>query len=57
MSSVDLTAEELAAADCVVIVTNHSCFDAAWIVEHARIVVDTRNATRGVRAPEKIVKL
>ncbi|MBN1536624.1 MAG: nucleotide sugar dehydrogenase [Anaerolineales bacterium] len=31
-------------ADCVVIITNHSSFDYAEIVEAAKLVVDTRNA-------------
>jgi UDP-N-acetyl-D-glucosamine dehydrogenase len=44
-----LTAEELAAQDCVVVVTDHSAYDWEWIVGHAALVVDTRNATRGVQ--------
>ncbi|MCC6188062.1 MAG: nucleotide sugar dehydrogenase [Anaerolineales bacterium] len=39
-----LTAEALAAADCVVITTNHSSYDWDWVRAHARVVVDTRNA-------------
>src|SRR5271157_3845571 len=31
-------------ADCVVIVTNHSCYDYPAILEAARMIVDTRNA-------------
>ncbi len=42
-----LTAETLAEADCVLVVTDHSAYDWPWIVEHARLVVDTRNATKG----------
>jgi UDP-N-acetyl-D-glucosamine dehydrogenase len=38
----------LAAADCVLIVTNHRSIDNLRVVERARLVVDTRNATRGV---------
>ncbi len=37
----------LQAADCVVIVTNHSYYDAPWIVREARCIVDTRNMTQG----------
>ncbi len=45
-------------ADCVVIITDHSAFDYARIVERARVVVDTRNATRSVQnGREKIVLL
>jgi UDP-N-acetyl-D-glucosamine dehydrogenase len=38
----ELTAEGCAAADCVLIVTNHSCYDWAWVQRHARLMVDTR---------------
>jgi UDP-N-acetyl-D-glucosamine dehydrogenase len=49
--------EFLAAQDCVVIVTDHTAFDYDFIAQHARIVVDTRNATRNVLANrEKIHK-
>lgn len=34
--------------DCVVIITDHGCFDYDMIVRHAPLVVDTRNATRAV---------
>ena len=37
----------LRAADCVVIVTDHSYYDVPWIIDEARCVVDTRNMTRG----------
>ncbi|HEX4574528.1 MAG TPA: nucleotide sugar dehydrogenase [Gemmatimonadales bacterium] len=42
--SVPLTRDTLAAADCVVIVTDHSGLDYPLIARHARAVVDTRNA-------------
>ena len=35
--------------DCVLIVTDHSDYDYVWIAEHASLVVDTRNATRGIQ--------
>jgi UDP-N-acetyl-D-glucosamine dehydrogenase len=35
----------LAAADCVVIITDHSRIDYARVVQHAQLVIDTRNAT------------
>lgn len=50
MTSVELTAELLHAQDAVLIVTDHSAYDWSWIVEHAELVVDSRNATRGVTA-------
>jgi UDP-N-acetyl-D-glucosamine dehydrogenase len=49
MASTPLTADYLRAQDCVVIVTDHSAYDWAWVVEHSSLVVDTRNATRNVR--------
>jgi UDP-N-acetyl-D-glucosamine dehydrogenase len=49
LTSQPLTAEYLAQQDCVLIATDHAAFDYDWIVEHARLVVDTRNATRAVK--------
>jgi UDP-N-acetyl-D-glucosamine dehydrogenase len=46
LSSVPLDASTLADVDCVVIATAHSAFDLALVVEHARLVVDLRNAVR-----------
>lgn len=58
MDGVSLTAEKLQEADCVLITTDHSSFDYDWIVEQAKIVVDTRNATKNVRNQrDKIVKI
>ena len=34
--------------DCVLIVTDHSDYDYEWIAQHASLVVDTRNAMRGI---------
>lgn len=48
MDSQLLTAEFLSAQDAVLIATDHSAYDYAFIVQHARLVIDTRNATRGV---------
>jgi nucleotide sugar dehydrogenase len=39
---VELTAEELAAADAVVVLVDHDAFDPALVVEHATYVLDTR---------------
>ena len=55
----ELTAspEEAAAeADCVVIVTDHSAFDYQGLVARSRLIVDTRNALKGIES-EKIVRL
>ena len=57
MASQELTAELLNRQDCTVIVTDHSAYDWPWIVEHSSLVVDTRNATKGVAAGrERIIK-
>ena len=42
--SVKLTPEVVAAADCVMVVTDHSSVDYRMIKRQARLVVDTRNA-------------
>jgi UDP-N-acetyl-D-glucosamine dehydrogenase len=47
--------ENLGQYDCVLIVTDHSDFDYARIVQESQLVVDTRNATRGLQSP-KIVR-
>ncbi len=58
MESVPLTADLIAAQDLVVILTDHSGVDYAWVVKHARHVLDTRNATQDVRdGREKITLL
>ncbi len=46
---------DLAQYDCVVIVTDHSDYDYQHIVQEAQLVVDTRNATRGIES-SKIVR-
>jgi UDP-N-acetyl-D-glucosamine dehydrogenase len=48
MTSVPLTAEVLEQADCVLLVTDHSAYDYPWIASRARLIVDTRNAFKGV---------
>ena len=47
--------KDLGQYDCVVIVTDHSDYDFPGIVQEAQLVVDTRNATRGIDSP-KIVR-
>lgn len=57
MASRALDADYLAAQDCVLIATDHSAYDYDFIVRHSRLVIDTRNATKGVReGREKIRK-
>jgi UDP-N-acetyl-D-glucosamine dehydrogenase len=53
-----LDAATLASADCVVIATDHRSYDWDWVARYARLIVDTRNATRAVSGPwARIVKL
>ena len=43
-------------ADCVVIVTNHTAFDYKKLVEDSALIVDTRNALKGVKS-DKVFRL
>ena len=57
MDSSELTAEYLQEQDCVLIATDHSAYDYQFIVDHSKLVIDTRNATKGVaNGREKICK-
>ena len=57
MASVALTPGAIQGYDGVLVLTDHSGIDYAQVVEAARLVVDTRNATAGVRVGrEKITK-
>jgi len=47
---IDLTDEALSEADIVVITTDHTAVDYERVVRQARLVLDTRNATRGIAA-------
>src|SRR5206468_2577204 len=51
LKAVEPSDEEIGAADCVLILTDHPEFDYRRVVEVARLVVDTRHATRGLAAP------
>lgn len=44
MTSVDWSAQTLAAHDAVLIATDHDWYDWDFVLEHARLIVDTRNA-------------
>jgi len=56
LSSVPLTAARLESADCVAILVGHSRVDYEFVLEHARVVFDAVNATRG-RAGRALVEL
>lgn len=48
--------EAAAGADCVAVVTNHSAFDFKALAQRAALIVDTRNALKGIAGPN-IVRL
>ena len=50
LAAVEASPETVAAADCVLILTNHSAFDYRMIADRATLVVDTRNALKAHRA-------
>jgi len=57
LTSEPLTEKYLTAQDCVLIATDHAAYDWDFIVRHAALVIDTRNATRHVaEGREKIRK-
>jgi len=47
--------DNLGQYDCVLIVTDHSDYDYKKIVNDSKLVVDSRNATRGIKS-DKIVR-
>ncbi len=58
LKAVEPTSREVAAADCVVILTDHPEFDYRQIVDTSSLVIDTRGATWGMPAPaERVVGL
>ena len=56
LESVPLTSEVLNNSHCVVILTDHSNIDYPWLVQESPLIVDTRNATRGI-VSDKIRKI
>ena len=57
MKSVPLTDKNLKKYDCVVISTDHSFYDYKFILKHAALIIDTRNAleSRGIKS-KKVFK-
>ena len=47
--------ERLGEYDCVMILTDHGVYDYGRIVEESRLVIDTRNATRGMQS-DKVIR-
>ena len=56
LESVPLTEENLNSYDCAVISTDHSCYDYEFILNNSALVVDTRNATTGIKTNGNLVK-
>jgi UDP-N-acetyl-D-glucosamine dehydrogenase len=57
MHSVPLTPENLASYDCVLIATHHSAYNWQQVADHAKLIVDTRNALKDVKGSrEHIVR-
>jgi UDP-N-acetyl-D-glucosamine dehydrogenase len=58
LKSVEMSDQYLTDADCVLILADHAAFDFKHVVATARLVVDARNATWGLEAPDnRIVRL
>lgn len=54
LSSTELSADNLSSVDCVLVATNHSVYDYNFILEHARLIVDTRNVFAGKDTKNKV---
>ena len=52
LSTVDLTDGELSGCDLAIITTRHGNVDYGRVVERAPLVLDTRNALKGMRSPK-----
>jgi len=57
MKCAELSAELLAQQDLVVVTTDHSCYEWDFIVEHSRLLLDTRNGVGTRGSDGKVVKL
>ncbi len=55
MKSVALTPANIRKYDCVVISTDHDCYDYGMVVKQAKMVIDTRNACARVKGRKKNV--
>jgi UDP-N-acetyl-D-glucosamine dehydrogenase len=49
---VELTSDELAAADAVILITDHDAFDYEAVLRHAKYVLDTRHRLVGARVEQ-----
>lgn len=57
LKSIDLDYRKLDHYDAVIIITDHSCYDWNQIVENSKLIIDTRNVTKGIKgAKSKVIK-
>ena len=58
LASAELTPDTIGEQDCLVVITDHDSYDFREILRWARLVVDTRNSTKGLsQYRDKIIKL
>lgn len=58
LNSVEASSAEIAKHDCVIIITDHSVYDIAKIVDAAKLLIDTRNSTKDIQGhKDRIIKL
>lgn len=57
MQSIAFTDEQIQQADCILILTNHTEIPIQKILEHAKLVYDTRNITEGLSGNAKVIRL
>lgn len=55
MDSIPYSLDEVSSADCVVVLTDHAVFNYDEIVDHAPVIVDTRNAIK--KPASNVVKI
>jgi len=55
LTSEEFSEELLESMDCVILVADHSSYDYQWLVDHSNIFVDTRNVTKDLADPKKVV--
>jgi len=57
LKSVELNSKNLSAADCIVIATDHDCFDLEQVAGWSKLIFDTRGVTRKLKGHTNIVRL
>ena len=58
LRSLELSPQSIANQDCLIILTDHTIYDFKAIIASAKLVIDTRNATKGFdEFEDRIIKL